>query len=272
MTSCPQRRRACSCSGGRSRAASSTSRTACGSCCMERGRVTGSWTSADDELSTAAQSLQLFWWKVTGGVVDVTYCVWLVLLALLLCPFDIHPMLLTIQVDMRDGRQINKAVAGGFLATLTMFTVTAALAARRYGLDVSNNILQGLPPSIALYVLVLLVTLQLCLSSASVPRFDLVMGLVGSTLTGPLMFIFPPIFFLKLCYLKSQMKFYGDTDDDYNIKWYDVVLSLIVITMGVAATVVATYSSWANSINYATYSPPCLVNATLAARSFLNDL
>lgn len=167
----------------------------------------------------------------------------------------------------------------------------------------------------------------------SVPRFDLVMGLVGSTLTGPLMFIFPPIFFLKLCYIKSTMvnkhplkfgkritgnlnlngngarngvritqngdyiiqngdetplidqltryktfthryysKIYADTNDDYTIKWYDVMFALIVMSMGVCATVVATYSSWANSIQYATYSPPCLVNATIAARSFLSDL
>lgn len=44
----------------------------------------------------------------------------------------------------------------------------------------------------------------------SVPRFDLVMGLVGSTLTGPLMFIFPPLFFLRLCYMKSYKQKYGD--------------------------------------------------------------
>lgn len=157
------------------------------------------------------------------------------------------------------------------------------------------------------------------------------MGLVGSTLTGPLMFIFPPIFFLKLCYIKSNISkndpkllaknkllnkengvangnkqngawnngdlskmplifsdslrkyrtFSNNIDtsykridedyvhDEYAIKWYDVLLALIVMTMGIGATVVATYSSWANSIEYYTYSPPCLVNATVAARSFL---
>ena len=163
----------------------------------------------------------------------------------------------------------------------------------------------------------------------SVPRFDLVMGLVGSTLTGPLMFICPPLFFLKLCYMKSKMRSKqaankltekqnetqtatqngamqnggahngvsqnGDLSksplitevlqtkyrtfteyaveikgaDEYDIKWYDVVLALIVMTLGIVATIVATYSSWANSIAYATFSPPCLMNATEAARSFL---
>ncbi|XP_022818471.1 probable sodium-coupled neutral amino acid transporter 6 [Spodoptera litura] len=395
----------------------------------------------------ASQTLQIFWWKISGGEIGITYCVWMVILGLLLCPvmwlgspkdmkpiaitsviivttvaittwtcilrddtspmptsnvvdlepqlqefliaygilafqFDIHPMLLTLQVDMKDSKKINSAVLGGFGITGCMFAITAVLSAFRYGTDLDNNILQSIPSSIPLYLMSLLVTLQLCLSSAvshsalfqhiedlmniprdfcfqrclirssivavgvilaeSVPRFDLVMGLVGSTLTGPLMFICPPVFFLKLCYMKSKMSpkhnpFYkllekqnrtqngsshsqnggtkGDSlqnggtqndssqdsqngdlskspliyvgsstkyktftdyaieimkeEDEYAIKWYDVVLALIVMTIGVVATIVATYSSWANSIAYATFSPPCLMNATEAARSFL---
>nr|BCT36595.1 putative amino acid transporter minor isoform [Bombyx mori] len=387
----------------------------------------------------AAQSLQIFWWKISGGNVGVTYCIWMIVLALLLCPimwlgspkdmkplaltsvfivttvavstwtciiqddvspvstgtileyqphapdfliaygilafqFDIHPMLLTIQVDMRDSKKVNKAVLGGFAITGFMFTTTAFLVATRYGQDVTNNILQTIPPSIPLYLVALLVTLQLCLSSAvsnsalfqhiedllqiprnfciqrclirssvvavavflaeTVPRFDLVMGLVGSTLTGPLMFIFPPLFFLKLCYLKSKKDItesqnaysnnatngsldsqksklnkietsgsshqngvvtviqngenvnpslytkyktfsrdYAEMgkEDEYTIKWYDIVLALVVMTLGIAATVIATYCSWAHSIEYAEFSPPCLLNATIAARSFLES-
>ncbi|KAJ0171408.1 hypothetical protein K1T71_012958 [Dendrolimus kikuchii] len=375
----------------------------------------------------AAQSLQIFCWKVTGGQVGISYCIWMLFLALLLCPimwlgspkdmkplafasvcivstvaictwtciltdnesppsiggvmmykprvqdfliaygilafqFDIHPMLLTIQVDMKDSKKINSAVLGGFAVTGFMFAVTTLLAAHRYGIDLSNNVLRDIPPSIPLYVVALLVTLQLCLSSAvsnsalfqhiedllkvprsfcigrclvrstiiiialflaeSVPRFDLVMGLVGSTLTGPLMFILPPLLFLKLCYIKSNLdidstyldnkntkrKFiekreqngvengrqnrhvskltaafqtkYKTFMDNYNLErkeheytmqWYDILIALIVMTMGIAATIVATFSSWSNSIEYAEYSPPCLVNATFAARSFLQN-
>ncbi|KAG6449353.1 hypothetical protein O3G_MSEX005980 [Manduca sexta] len=371
----------------------------------------------------AAQSMQLFWWKITGGNVGITYCVWMLLLGVILCPvmwlgspkdmkplaltsvfivstiaictwtciimdnvtplsvtnlmnyrpqsgdflmaygilafqFDIHPMLLTIQVDMRDSRKINTAVLGGFAVTGFMFTVTTLLMATRYGINIDNNILQTIPPSIPLYVIALLVTLQLSLSSAvgnsalfqhiedllkiprnfciqrclirssiialavflgeSVPRFDLVMGLVGSTLTGPLMFIFPPLIFLRLCYIKSvkdanvdlsnrlkngvkpngiangvqngrqrwplikeslETKYNTFTStyveihprkyDGYSIKWYDVLLALIVMSMGIGATIVATYSSWSDTIAYAEFSPPCLINATIAARSFL---
>ncbi|XP_026750638.2 uncharacterized protein LOC113511220 [Galleria mellonella] len=406
----------------------------------------------------ASQSMQLFWWKISGGEVGITYCVWMLVIALLLCPvmwlgspkdmkplavtsvlivttvamsvwscillddvsprsagslldyqpsaedflnaygiiafqFDIHPLLLTIQVDMKDGRRINSAVLGGFAVTVTMFAVTTALAAYRYGDHVTSNILQGIPPSITLYVVALLVTIQLCLSSAvgnsalfqhieellkiprdfclqrcllrsgivglavflgeSVPRFDLVMGLVGSTLTGPLMFVFPPLFFIKLCYMKTKMSekevannisyhnlkqnginndIHGkknsssifnfdiyrtrnnvqtdtmnytqnggsngtqngglskfplileyhtkyktfsnyeeieDKNDGYKVKWYDMFLALTVMVIGVTASIVATFSSWSSSINYATFSPPCLINATVAARSFL---
>ncbi|KAJ8710668.1 hypothetical protein PYW08_009183 [Mythimna loreyi] len=372
----------------------------------------------------ASQTLQIFWWKISGGGIGITYCVWMVILALLLCPvmwlgspkdmkpiaitsviivttvaittwtcilrdhtspapvvnvaalqpdlqdfliaygilafqFDIHPMLLTLQVDMKDSKKINAAVLGGFGVTGFMFAVTTVLAAVRYGVELDNNILQSIPSSIPLYLMALLVTVQLCLSSAvshsalfqhiedlfkiprdfcfqrclirssivalgvilaeSVPRFDLVMGLVGSTLTGPLMFICPPVFFLKLCYMKSkidsklsvkrngtqnggikngsqngayqngdlskspllldalQTKYKTFTEhvidlkeeNEYAIKWYDVVLALIVMTIGIVATIVATYSSWSNSIAYATFSPPCLMNATEAARSFL---
>jgi solute carrier family 32 (vesicular inhibitory amino acid transporter) len=57
--------------------------------------------------------------------------------------FDIHPVLLTIQVDMKDGRRINAAVLGGFAITGLMFAVTTVLAANRYGSHIDSNILQG---------------------------------------------------------------------------------------------------------------------------------
>lgn len=156
----------------------------------------------------------------------------------------------------------------------------------------------------------------------SVPRFDLVMGLVGSTLTGPLMFIFPPLFFLRLCYMKSNKTKYEDLDnlklidksdnqnggqsfqqngnmsniplifkntfhntyrtftnsyenvggdpvDEYDIKYYDILLATVVVLLGTVATVVATYSSWSDTISSAKFTPPCLSNITAAARSFL---
>lgn len=59
--------------------------------------------------------------------------------------------------------------------------------------------------------------------------------------------------------------------DEYNIKWYDLLLAILVMLMGMSATIIATYSSWSNTISSAEFSPPCLVNVTSAARSFFQD-
>ncbi|ETN65440.1 vesicular inhibitory amino acid transporter [Anopheles darlingi] len=177
--------------------------------------------------------------------------------------FDIHPMLLTIQVDMQHKRQIGRAVLYGILVTCSLSAITTLLAAYRFGMETTNNVLQILPPSWSLYLTILLVTLQLCLSSAVgnsalfqhiedvlgasrgkktlrlrsnepsnspfsihadftlkrciirstlvwcgvliaeiLPRFDLVMGIIGGTLTGPLIFILPPLFYQRMLELE----------------------------------------------------------------------
>ncbi|XP_063703827.1 uncharacterized protein LOC134833442 [Culicoides brevitarsis] len=159
--------------------------------------------------------------------------------------FDIHPMLLTIQVDMKEKRKIGKAVCYGILTTCFLSAMTTLLASYRYGIFTTANVLESLPRSWDLYLIILLVTLQLCLSSAVgssalfqhiedllgasrdfsfkrcvirsalvalavilgelLPRFDVVMGLIGGTLTGPLIFILPPLFYTKI--LKMEREF-----------------------------------------------------------------
>lgn len=47
-----------------------------------------------------------------------------------------------------------------------MSVITTIFVATRYGINVTPNVLESLPHSWALYVTILLVTLQLCLSSA----------------------------------------------------------------------------------------------------------
>lgn len=80
--------------------------------------------------------------------------------------FDIHPMLLTIQVDMEDKRKIGRAVFGGLLTTCTLSLITTVLVHATYGQKITPNVLESLPKSWALYLIIMLVTLQLCLSSA----------------------------------------------------------------------------------------------------------
>lgn len=80
--------------------------------------------------------------------------------------FDIHPMLLTIQVDMQDKKKIGRAVFSGLLATFALSLITTLMVHQTYGQKVNANVLQSLPRSWTLYLIIMLVTLQLCLSSA----------------------------------------------------------------------------------------------------------
>ncbi|XP_015520927.1 uncharacterized protein mah [Neodiprion pinetum] len=252
-------------------------------------------------LLVASQNLQLFGIKVSGEKFDLSFCYWLLIVGVLLCPimwlgsprdmkwlamcstlvvtltatltwwciasdnvieepepvplwppwerfisgyailafqFDVHPTLMTIQVDMRKPKDVNKAVISSFIFTGTLFTVSTGLAAWKYGDRITANVLQLVPGGFATRAAILLAALQLCLSSAvghtalfqhvedklhvrrsfswkrcvtrsalvflavalgeSVPRFDIVMALIGGSLTGPLVFILPPLMYSRI--------------------------------------------------------------------------
>ncbi|CAH1369092.1 unnamed protein product [Tenebrio molitor] len=158
--------------------------------------------------------------------------------------YDIHPSILTIQVDMKEKSKLNSAVIGAFTLSLGMFLTVTVTAAIKFGSSVRPSLLETLPTTIPLHFAAFFVALQLCLSSAvsnsalyqhmedcmeisrafnhrrcvlrttltllavliaeSVPRFDLVMSLIGGTLTGPLVFILPPLFYLKMLSIESK--------------------------------------------------------------------
>lgn len=48
-----------------------------------------------------------------------------------------------------------------------------------------------------------LVALAVCIGEL-VPKFDLIMGLIGGTLTGPLIFILPPLFYSKIIRMEQK--------------------------------------------------------------------
>lgn len=254
--------------------------------------------------------------------------------------FDIHPLLLTIQVDMQDKRQIGKAAAYGILTTCSLSTITTLLAAYRYGIYTTANVLEILPRSWDLYSILLLVTFQLCLSSAIgnsalfqhieeffgiprefswkrcvirsclvflavligeiLPRFDVVMSLIGGTLTGPLIFILPPLFYTKILRMQKEneatrtrekemnpMTIEGKVRRSYGTlsnlipelriiedkscceKFYwimsamrsDCVLSSAVIVFGLAATFTSTYFNIIDGLdNFDDLWAPCILN------------
>lgn len=131
-----------------------------------------------------------------------------------------------------------------YLVTVTLSAVSTMIALCQYGTKTPANVLEILPPSLPLYFTILLVTLQLCISNAIgtsalfqhledllsasrdftlkrclirstlvcmavllgeiLPRFDIVMGVIGGTLTGPLIFILPPLFHTKMLKLEKE--------------------------------------------------------------------
>ncbi|XP_014483435.1 PREDICTED: uncharacterized protein LOC106748978 [Dinoponera quadriceps] len=158
--------------------------------------------------------------------------------------FDVHPTLMTIQVDMRRPRDIDKAVLFSFITSGSLFTVTVALAVWKYGDSTTANILEAVPSGSISNIAVLLAALQLCFSSVigysalfqhledlwsvqrtfgwkrcamrsavvllsvivgeSVSRFDIVMALIGGSLTGSLVFVLPPLIYSRVLALKQK--------------------------------------------------------------------
>ncbi|XP_077262909.1 solute carrier family member mahogany isoform X2 [Temnothorax americanus] len=179
-------------------------------------------------LLVASQNLHLFGLKISGQRFDLSFCYWLLIVGLLLCPlmwlgsprdmkwiatcssitvaftailtwwsiitdnrtsdvapivtsptwdkfisgygmlafqFDVHPTLMTIQVDMRSPRDIDKAIFFSFMASGSLFTITTCLAVWKYGDNTTANILEAVPSGSIANIAILLAALQLCFSS-----------------------------------------------------------------------------------------------------------
>ncbi|XP_013115946.1 uncharacterized protein LOC106093442 [Stomoxys calcitrans] len=156
--------------------------------------------------------------------------------------FDIHPMLLTLQIDMQQKHQVAWAAFSGITITCTMAIVGSVIAAYKFGTMIAENVLETLPSSIPLYILLILMALQLCFSTTAassalylqienyfqisedfsvkrvlirttvvalqvgisefLPSFDALMDIVGGTITGPLVFILPPLLYRRMVHLE----------------------------------------------------------------------
>ncbi|KAJ8955546.1 hypothetical protein NQ318_001376, partial [Aromia moschata] len=182
--------------------------------------------------------------KITNANEDPLWKSILLAYGIMAFQFDIHPTILTIQVDMKEKLKLPKAILFGFMVTVSMLAVTTSLAAINYGTATRTSILEMLPTTTVLHVAAALTTAQLCLTSVvsnnalyqhmedclcisrefnskrcvlrsilnllaillaeSVPRFDIVMSFIGGTLTGPLIFTLPPLFYIKVLELQTK--------------------------------------------------------------------
>ncbi|XP_018791272.1 PREDICTED: uncharacterized protein LOC108970389 isoform X2 [Bactrocera latifrons] len=156
--------------------------------------------------------------------------------------FDIHPMLLTLQIDMQQRSQVYWAAFSGITITCAIAIFGSIIAVYKFGTMIADNLLETLPKSVALYILLILMALQLCFSvivgssamflqienylrineafswkriilrstvvalevliAEFVPSFDVLMDIVGGTIIAPLVFILPPLLYRRI----SQME------------------------------------------------------------------
>lgn len=134
------------------------------------------------------------------------------------------------------------------------------------------------------------------------PKFDVVMGIIGGTLTGPLIFILPPLFYRRICRMERRFdeRKRSDTTDDVMMgnedghedrinlnalhgtygtfahelsmhahrksafadTFIDSTLSAFVILFGVIATLASTYFNLSQVSSFKDFWTPCIYNMT----------
>ncbi|XP_036344061.1 amino acid transporter AVT1C-like [Rhagoletis pomonella] len=152
--------------------------------------------------------------------------------------FDIHPMLLTLQIDMQQKSQVYWAAFSGITVTCAIAIFGSIIAIYKFGTMIADNLLESLPKSLPLYFLLILIAVQLCFSiivgssamflqienylhireafswkrialrssvvglevliAEFVPNFGVLMDIVGGTIIAPLVFILPPLLYRRI--------------------------------------------------------------------------
>lgn len=150
-----------------------------------------------------------------------------------------HSVLPTIINDMKNKAELSKAALLGYGIVLTMYLPTAIVGYAVYGKDINENVIKSVHPGPSIYIVEVLVTLHLLLGfiilmnpvcqqfeaklgvpkvftwkrcavrplivlsvlfiAESIPHFGSILSLVGGLTTTLLSFIFPCIFYMKLC-------------------------------------------------------------------------
>lgn len=138
----------------------------------------------------------------------------------------------------------------------------------------------------------------------------MVMGIIGGTLTGPLIFILPPLLYRRICQMEARSgeRTQGDNTDDimmgnedgdedkihlnpmngtygtftcqssmnarrasvFTEFFVDSTLAVIVIIFGVIATFASTYFNFSNVSAFKDFWTPCIYNITTL--SVIDDL
>ncbi|XP_045603649.1 uncharacterized protein [Procambarus clarkii] len=208
--------------------------------------------------------------------------------------FDIHPMILTVQMDMQHKDRLPLALIIAFIIGVCLFGGISLVAFFFFGSSVKTNILNNLSPGVLLYINMVIVSVQIlmclvlgintlfqdlenslripdefgwrriCLRTTvmllvlflceSVPHFGVAIELVGGLLVTPFIFFFPATFHIII-----KKKATGQLD----VK--DIVLAANIMFLGVVGCIAATTDSFINVAILKDFAPPCYINITAAS-------
>ncbi|XP_071513099.1 uncharacterized protein [Panulirus ornatus] len=208
--------------------------------------------------------------------------------------FDIHPMILTVQMDMRQKQRLPLALIIAFTAAISLFLGITFAAYFLFGSSVKANILNNLSRGPLLYGNMAIVSMQMllclvlgintlfqdlensmgipdefgwrrvCLRTTlmilvlfvceSIPHFGVAIELVGGLLVTPFIFIFPPAFHILI-----KQKASG------RLEAKDLVVAANIMFLGIAGCIAATTESLMQVAKLKDFAPPCYVNITAAS-------
>lgn len=91
----------------------------------------------------------------------------------------------------------------------------------------------------------------------TVPEIDMVMSIIGGTLTGPLTFILPPLFYIKIWLIYKKRT-------ENRSKWFaeriEIATCALITITGALMTIANTYVNINDSLTTTTISKSCIMN------------
>ncbi|KAJ8031391.1 Amino acid transporter AVT1A [Holothuria leucospilota] len=215
--------------------------------------------------------------------------------------FSGHPAFPTFQHDMKEPKKFSKSVIIGYSILFCIYFPVSAAGYFVYGDENEDNILNVISDSWLRTIALILVTVHLVMGfiivinpfsqeiedllhidkkfnwkrvinrtvvvatilfvAESIPQFGVILGLVGGSTVTLLTFVFPSLFYLKLCSAESP-------DGSYckiALPLHQRVFHFEIILVGVIGIVSSTYSAIdAIVTGQSSFTVPCYVNQTAA--------
>ncbi|KAL3882286.1 hypothetical protein ACJMK2_028648 [Sinanodonta woodiana] len=214
--------------------------------------------------------------------------------------FGGHPSFPTFQEDMREKKKFWKAVIIGYILVILMYIPVSTTAYFVYGDDIQDNILHTVSKGPMYYTMTILLTLHFLFGfiillnpvnqelehlfkvpdeftwkrilsrtllvagivfvAETIPHFGLILSLIGGSTTTLLVFILPPLFYLKLCRMHPDLT---ANEKSGRLPLYTMVLNILILVVGIAAGAASTYSGLHDVIS-GKFTPPCYISITSA--------